>query len=498
MPATISEQVDPDQLTAEQLEHRGHNDLARARARRESGDETRFEWEQRLAANADPETQAVFDPAFCGLAGRVVRAIEPHSEADPYGLLLTFLAAFGAAVGRGPHALADGAEHPARLDVLLVGPTAKGRKGTTWQQVRRPMALADPGFIDERILGGFGSGEALVDAAADGDDHRLFVLESEWGRLLAVGRREGSTLSPLIRQAWDGDRLAVRSRAGKAVADGAHVCVLGHITADELRAKLLDVDMANGFANRHLFCEVRRSKLLPSGGNLDDSVVAELGREIRDALERARKIGIMRRTAMADALWEGLYRQMADDDPGGLVAALIARDAPQVLRLSVVYALLDGASRIDTPHLQAAWSVWQYCRASVVSLFGERTGDSMADKLLNAALQAGPDGLTTTDQHAVVGRHASAARLNVARETLIANGSAFVRTINTGGRPATVLVAAVHGETSELSEVSTTIRPLVSLSSHTSQVRNRSDDGPPPLTDADAPPLDADFDEADY
>ncbi|MGA7420896.1 MAG: DUF3987 domain-containing protein [Acidimicrobiales bacterium] len=396
--------------------------------------------------------------------------------------------------------MADGAEHPARLDVLLVGATAKGRKGTTWQQIRRPMAVADPNFVDERILGGFGSGEALVDAAADGDDHRLFVVESEWGRLLAVGRREGSTLSPLIRQAWDGDRLAVRSRAGKAVADGAHVCVLGHITADELRAKLLDVDMANGFANRHLFCEVRRSKLLPSGGNLDDSVVAELGHDIRDALERARKIGIMRRTPMADVLWEGLYRQMADDVPGGLVAALIARDAPQVLRLSVVYALLDGSSRIDVPHLRAAWAVWQYCRSSVVTLFGGRTGDSVADKLLEAARQAGPDGLTTTDQHAALGRHASAARLKVARETLIADGSVTVRHINTGGRPATVLVAR-HSETSEVSEVSTPIAPIaqvVSLSSHTSHVRTGTDNGPPPLTDADAPPLDEDYDEADY
>lgn len=192
------------------------------------------------------------------------------------------------------------------------------------------MAVADPHFVEERILGGFGSGEALIDAVAEGDDHRVFVVRNEWGRLLAVGRRDGATLSPLIRQTWDGDRLAVRSRAGKAIADGAHVCVLGHITADELRSKLLDVEVANGFANRHLFCEVRRSKLLPSGGNLSESVVAEIGHEIRDVLIQARKV---------------LYQVMADDDPGGLVAALIARDAPQVLRLSVTYALLDLPDR---------------------------------------------------------------------------------------------------------------------------------------------------------
>jgi len=423
------------------------------------------------------------DAAFYGLAGRVVRTIEPHTEADPAGLLLTFLAAFGAAVGRGPHAVADGAEHPARLDVLLVGPTAKGRKGTTWQQVRRPMKVADPHFIEERILGGFGSGEALVDAAAEGDDHRVFVLESEWGRLLAVGRREGATLSPLIRQAWDGDRLAVRSRAGKAVADGAHVCVLGHITADELRAKLLDVDVANGFANRHLFCEVRRSKLLPSGGNLDDSVVDELGREIRDALDQARKVGIMRRTPEADAKWERLYQVMADDDPGGLVAALIARDAPQVLRLSVAYALVDGSSRIDTPHLDAAWAVWRYCRASVASLFGERTGDVVADKLLDAARRAGPAGLTTDDQHQALGRHTLAGRLKMARELLVANGLADVRRVETGGRPAEVLIAR-DSEQSETTEESPQVTPITRITRITRT--------PAPGDKDDAPPLDDD------
>lgn len=71
------------------------------------------------------------DPAaLYGLAGEVVRTIEPHTEADPARLLLTFLAVFGAAVGSCPHALADGAEHPPRLFVVLVGPTSKARKAT--------------------------------------------------------------------------------------------------------------------------------------------------------------------------------------------------------------------------------------------------------------------------------------------------------------------------------------------------------------------------------
>jgi hypothetical protein len=39
------------------------------------------------------------DDAFHGVAGEIVRAIEPHSEADPAALLIQFLVAFGNLVG---------------------------------------------------------------------------------------------------------------------------------------------------------------------------------------------------------------------------------------------------------------------------------------------------------------------------------------------------------------------------------------------------------------
>lgn len=56
-------------------------------------------------------------------------------------MLVSFLVAFGAAVNSGPHAIADGAEHPARLFVVLVGRTSRGRKGTAWANVRLWMAV---------------------------------------------------------------------------------------------------------------------------------------------------------------------------------------------------------------------------------------------------------------------------------------------------------------------------------------------------------------------
>jgi hypothetical protein len=41
--------------------------------------------------------------AYYGLPGHIVRAIKPHTEADPVAVLVSLLSAFGNACGRGPY-----------------------------------------------------------------------------------------------------------------------------------------------------------------------------------------------------------------------------------------------------------------------------------------------------------------------------------------------------------------------------------------------------------
>jgi hypothetical protein len=384
--------------------------------------------------------------ALYGLAGQIVRRIEPHSEADPAALLVVTLSTFGAMVGAGPHAVADGAEHPARIWALLAGETAKSRKGSASKQAERIPAMVDRRFMNERVLAGFGSGEALVDACAPhpGEeeaphDPRLLVVESEFARILAVGKREGSTLSTLLRQGWDGSRLQVRSRAGSAVALNAHVVVIGHITKSELLARVAESDIHGGLLNRFLIVAAQRSKLLPGGGDLDDGDLADLSHVFANALLEARKVGILRRTPEAEEYWSGLYAELAADEPGGLLGAVIARDSAQVLRLSVAYALLDRCHRIEAQHVVAAEAVWRYCRASAAAIFGELTGDPIADRILAELQAAGSAGLTATEVSKLFGRNVSADRLDAARRLLISRGLAGEYSLPTAGRPRVVL-----------------------------------------------------------
>jgi hypothetical protein len=404
------------------------------------------DWQEPSEATDQPGKRwPVLDPlALHGLAGKIVATIDPHTEADPVAVLVSTVAEFGAQCGKSPHAVADSAPHPARLNVALVGRTAKGRKGSALANVARVSVPADPAFARDRRMNGFGSGEALVDAVRgteDNTDHRMIVVEPEFARVLTVAGRDGSTLSIVVRQAWDGDRLAVRSRGKTTVADESHVCVVGHITIDELRAKLTDTDTANGFANRFLFVCVKRSKLLPTGGSLDDGDLAPLVRQFAERVKQAQRVGRMYRTNGAEALWADLYAEMGADEPGGLLGAVTARDSAQVLRLSVTYALLDGCSLIDVEHVRAAWALWRYCRDSAAYIFGGTVGDPVADRLLAAVVNAGDTGLDGRAQDAVFSGHASRRQLDTARDLLEARGLIHRVTIQTGGRPATVLKA---------------------------------------------------------
>lgn len=405
------------------------------------------------AGSSPEEGWPVLDPAaFHGLAGRVASTLGPHTEADPAGLLLTFLAFFGSAVGPGPHALADGSVHALRLFVALVGDTSRSRKGTTSARTRSVFELADPSWTHERVMSGFGSGEAIVDEVRDAkmgvdkdgapvvldkgvEDKRLLVLEGEFARILAVAAREGSTISAIIRDAWDLGRLAARARHQKSVATGAHVSIVTNVTVEELRRRLSETEMANGLANRFLFACVRRSKLLPGGGQVDPAVLHRLGSEVRSALEAARKITRVSRSAAAEARWAVMYAEMARG-PGGLLGAITARAEAQALRLSVGYALLDGSDTVEEVHLEAAYAVWRFCEDSAAHVFGDALGDDVADRLLAAIRAEGEAGLDFTGQTEVFGRHIKAKRLAAARGEL--EGLGLISTVKLepeGGRP---------------------------------------------------------------
>ena len=111
---------------------------------------------------SDPTWPILDDAALHGVAGDIVRAIGPHSEADPAALLVQTLVAFGNCVGRSAYYEVEADRHYTNLFAVLVGKTAKGRKGTSLGQVKRLFRTVDENWTTSCVQSGFSSPKTSV------------------------------------------------------------------------------------------------------------------------------------------------------------------------------------------------------------------------------------------------------------------------------------------------------------------------------------------------
>ncbi len=144
-----------------------------------------------------------------------------------------------------------------------------------------PASAATPTKVNVDDLGARGDGKTddtdAINAALEetpAKDKRMLLVESEFGSVLRVMQRNGSTVSAMIRNAWDTGTLRNlanknRDKNGKALrATNCHISLIGHITRSELSTLLDENDSSNGFANRFLWVHSSRTKLLPDGGDI--------------------------------------------------------------------------------------------------------------------------------------------------------------------------------------------------------------------------------------
>lgn len=389
--------------------------------------------------------------AFHGVAGGFVDIVSPHSEADPSALLIQFLVAIGNVLGRTAYATAESAKHHVNLFAVLVGKSAKGRKGSSWSHVRRLLSGIDETWTRDRVVSGLSSGEGLVWQVRDAieqqqpvkergrvvgydmvttdpgiTDKRLLVIEEEFAGTLKVMGREANTLSPTIRQAWDTGTLRTLTKTNAAKATDAHISIIGHVTRDELRRNLCETEQTNGFGNRFLWLCVARSKTLPDGGNLRDEDLEPIRVHIREVVRFAATAGKIDRDGKARELWHQVYPRLSGDR-FGLLGSMTARGEAQVMRLSILYAVLDMSPIVKVEHLKAALAVWDYCERSAAYVFGNSLGNKTADTLLAELRQAPEVGLSRTDMQHIFHNNKPSAEIAEALRLLHDHGLAHRR-----------------------------------------------------------------------
>ena len=384
------------------------------------------------------------DAALHGVAGEFVTRTAPHTESDPMALLIQFLVAFGAAAGRNVHYPVEASRHHLNEYAILIGPSGKGRKGSAWDHVEALVNEIDQGFAGQCISSGLASGEGLifeVRDASQGDsgaqDKRRLIVEAEFAQILKVLAREGNTLSPVVRNAWDGKPMQTIAKNAPVRATGAHIAIIGHITKDELLRFVSGTELANGFVNRFLLVGVKRSQELPFGGRLDGKALER----VRDATLAALRFASLPRQLTFDPeareRWIEVYGPLSRGEEG-LLGAATRRAEAHVVRLAAIYATLDTSEQITIPHLQAALAVWRYSLDSARWIFGDTLGDPTADEIWALAKDR-PAGVTRSQVRDLFSRNKKAREIDRALAVLEEAGRLTRTHASDGrGRPAEI------------------------------------------------------------
>ena len=422
------------------------------------------------------------EKAYHGIAGAFVQLAAEKSEADPAAILVTFLIRCGVEVGSGPTLFIGDTRHKARFAGVIVGASSKARKGTSGKPIERLF-----GPIENKARyspGPFSSGEGIIFAVRDKvmkwdeknqvevvtdpgiEDKRLFILDEEFAGAMAQTKREGNTLSMVIRNMWDNGNLDPLTKTCKTTATNAHVGWISHITTTELHARLSESEAFNGFANRILWICARRSKIVPLPEPMDDERLDAIRQQLVERIAYFRNQDFVKIAMGAEAkkAWVDHYYAALTKDNPGLVGCVINRAEAQVARLSMLYCLLDGKATIALDHLEAAVALWRYCEASARFIFHGRQTDGIAEKILeNLAVKP----LTSTELFALFHNNVSKARLQTALSGLVASNQIESDKAETDGkgRPPLVWKLKTPNESNERNERSTTPEPFLSSNS---------------------------------
>lgn len=403
------------------------------------------EYPEKEKAPASPKTSVpvLLDAALHGVAGEIVNKIAPHTEAHPAALLIQLLVGMGNLIGRDPYFQTERTKHHTNLFTVIVGDSSRGRKGTSWGHAHYLLEQVDPKWAGTQIIGGLASGEGVIAELRDSTeenheakDKRLVLLEGEFSQALQVMSRAGNTVSALLRNAWDTGNLKNMSKGQPLQASNCHISMIGHITKTELRRLLSANDTANGFANRILWVRSERVRLLPDGGDIQSVDFSQEVKRLCQIAESSRRVGEVKRTPEAGEYWHHLYiNELSTGDAQGVWGQVTDRAEAQVVRLSLLFAIMDLSRRIELKHIKAAKAVWDYSFKSAQWVFSDSPYSANGKRLLES-LRNGTLTLTQIS-HDVFNKHLHGAKLNAVMDEI--KNEITTQRIDTGGKPITLV-----------------------------------------------------------
>jgi len=183
----------------------------------------------------------------------------------------------------------------------------------------------------------------------------------------------------VLREAYDGTKLAIPTKTNPLSASKAHISIIAHTTAGEFGRTASTVDFVNGLFNRMCFVWVTDGKVLPHPGRVNELITKNLGKLLADVREWVNNEGSGRDLAWsyaAEAFWADYYVTTRVATGDEFIDTLTARAPVHIIKHSMRQAALDMSDVIELKHLEKGIAIWDRCRESAIRLVTHRNPDT--------------------------------------------------------------------------------------------------------------------------
>lgn len=343
------------------------------------------------------------EDAFYGLAGKMAMEISPINGISKEAVLFQFLICMSTLCAHKFFYSIGGKRIYSADYLVLVGNTGSSKKGTSFSDVKYFFDKFYPEFSTQRLKTGVNSGEGLINSIRDrvtsieknekGKEREVtkdegalskivLFLETEFSRLLKAGKRDGSTVTECYRNAWDGVPLEINTSQRSIRSTDYCVSLIAHITPKELRSLVSDIDSSNGYLNRFMFCLISGGEPKPFPESFDRvnfSFINEFSELLSfiNSMDNGEVVLADNAKDLYLEIYNEFYYRSEDK-----ITELISRNTQHLLKMAMLYAIIDQSPVISNEHLKAAKALIDYSAASIQELFGNDILSKKESKVL--------------------------------------------------------------------------------------------------------------------
>jgi hypothetical protein len=314
-----------------------------------------------------PATKPFPESAWTGIFADWRETVSSSTEASLESLWGAFLSACGLVIGRRAWRSTPRPLYP-NFYILLLGQTGDSRKSTClWLATEFLQHVGE----DFRLLEGLVSTEGLIEALAGREETKALIYADEFRAVLAVARRKGTQdILPRLNSLYYCPQKSSVDRAkNPTVATRPFISLMTATPQDYVEDLLCDLDITGGFLNRFLIItgDEQAPRPIVKGPSADQW--DDLAMKVQIATDKAS--GHIEFSSHALARWKEFYVDWRNSRRKleRRKAQLTARVFEHVLKIAMVYAVLNGENAISLSTLNIAIDLGLWIEANTIRLF---------------------------------------------------------------------------------------------------------------------------------